>query len=64
MGRGGNAVVVVRFDIARFGACVQICAYGSACRVERDGKGRAGARWQGLVVMRIFKMWSDLGNVQ
>ncbi|OJJ00888.1 hypothetical protein ASPVEDRAFT_40392 [Aspergillus versicolor CBS 583.65] len=39
MGRGGNAVVAMRFDIASFGACVQVCAYGTACFVEREGEG-------------------------
>ena len=41
MGRGGNTVVAMRFDIARFGACVQVCAYGTACFAERDGEGKA-----------------------
>ena len=29
------------FDIASFGACVQVCAYGTACSVEREGEGKA-----------------------
>ncbi|KAJ5665421.1 uncharacterized protein N7477_007869 [Penicillium maclennaniae] len=35
MGRGGNAIIAVRFDVASFGACSQICAYGTACLVEK-----------------------------
>ncbi|OJJ61568.1 hypothetical protein ASPSYDRAFT_43473 [Aspergillus sydowii CBS 593.65] len=47
MDRGGNAVVAMRFDIASFGACVQVCAYGTACFAEREGEGKAerGGRW-------------------
>ena len=35
MGRGGNAIIAMRFDVASFGACSQICAYGTACLVEK-----------------------------
>jgi uncharacterized protein YbjQ (UPF0145 family) len=35
MGRGGNAVIALRFDVSSFGACSQICAYGTACLVEK-----------------------------
>lgn len=35
MGRGGNAIIAMRFDVASFGACSQICAYGTACQVEK-----------------------------
>lgn len=35
MSRGGNAIIAVRFDVASFGACSQICAYGTACLVEK-----------------------------
>lgn len=35
MSRGGNAIIAMRFDIASFGACQQICAYGTACLVEK-----------------------------
>lgn len=41
MGRGGNTVVAMRFDIASFGAYVQACAYGTACFVQRDGEDKA-----------------------
>ena len=34
MGRGGNAVLGVRMDIASEGTWTQICAYGTACVVE------------------------------
>ncbi|KAJ5724154.1 UPF0145 protein [Penicillium malachiteum] len=34
MSRGGNAIVAVRFDVASYGVCSQICAYGTACQVE------------------------------
>lgn len=35
MSRGGNAIIAVRFDVASFGACSQICAYGTAVLVEK-----------------------------
>lgn len=35
MGRGGNAVVGVRFDIGCNGPWVQVAAYGTACKVEK-----------------------------
>ncbi|GIJ86302.1 hypothetical protein Asppvi_005189 [Aspergillus pseudoviridinutans] len=35
MGRGGNAIVAMRFDVSSMGACSQVCAYGTACVVER-----------------------------
>lgn len=35
MGRGGNAVLAVRMDIAADGPWSQICAYGTACVVEK-----------------------------
>ncbi|KAL4890498.1 hypothetical protein BDV59DRAFT_184647 [Aspergillus ambiguus] len=38
MGRGGNAIIAMRFDVSSFGACSQVCAYGTACEVERDGE--------------------------
>lgn len=41
MGCGGNAVAAMRFDIASFGACVQVCAYETTCFAERDGEGKA-----------------------
>jgi uncharacterized protein YbjQ (UPF0145 family) len=34
MQRGGNAVIGMRFDV-RFAAWSQICAYGTACVVEK-----------------------------
>lgn len=47
MGRGGNAVVAMRFDIASFGACVQVCAYGTACFVEKEGEGEGKGQMRG-----------------
>lgn len=35
MGRGGNAVVGVRFDVVANGPWTQICAYGTAVWVEK-----------------------------
>lgn len=35
MGRGGNAIVAMRFDIGEIHAFSQICAYGTACVVEK-----------------------------
>jgi uncharacterized protein YbjQ (UPF0145 family) len=35
MQRGGNAIVAMRFDVSAVGAWAQICAYGTACVVER-----------------------------
>jgi uncharacterized protein YbjQ (UPF0145 family) len=35
MQRGGNAVIALRFDVAAMGAFTQICAYGTACVVEK-----------------------------
>jgi uncharacterized protein YbjQ (UPF0145 family) len=35
MGRGGNAVVGMRFDIAEVMNFSQVCAYGTACVVEQ-----------------------------
>ncbi|KAH2747590.1 hypothetical protein KXV94_005429 [Aspergillus fumigatus] len=35
MGRGGNALIAMRFDVSSIGACSQVCAYGTACVVER-----------------------------
>lgn len=43
MGRGGNAVLAVRFDVVAMGVCVQICAYGTACVVE-ESRGGGGER--------------------
>jgi uncharacterized protein YbjQ (UPF0145 family) len=38
MGRGGNALVAVRFDVFGIGTWIQICAYGTVCVVENiDG---------------------------
>lgn len=34
MGRGGNAILGVRFDIVADGTWSQVCAYGTAVRVE------------------------------
>jgi uncharacterized protein YbjQ (UPF0145 family) len=35
MQRGGNAIVAMRFDIDAMGGWTQICAYGTACVVEK-----------------------------
>ncbi|EEA25190.1 DUF74 domain protein [Talaromyces marneffei ATCC 18224] len=35
MSRGGNALVAMRFDIVDMGGFSQICAYGTACLVEK-----------------------------
>lgn len=35
MSRGGNALVAIRFDIADMGSMTQVCAYGTACEVEK-----------------------------
>jgi uncharacterized protein YbjQ (UPF0145 family) len=44
MGRGGNAVVGLRFDVASEGGWCQICAYGTAVFVQKvEGEeGRGG----------------------
>lgn len=39
MGRGGNAVVGVRFDVVSNGPWVQVAAYGTACKVEKKKDG-------------------------
>ena len=33
--RGGNAIVGLRFDAAELGGFAQVCAYGTACIVEK-----------------------------
>lgn len=35
MSRGGNAIVAMRFDIVDMGGISQVCAYGTACQVEK-----------------------------
>lgn len=39
MGRGGNAIVGVRFDIVANGPWSQVCAYGTAVEVEEVASG-------------------------
>lgn len=39
MGRGGNAILGVRMDIASEGVWTQMCAYGTACVVEKLDEG-------------------------
>ncbi|KAG7105665.1 UPF0145 protein like [Verticillium longisporum] len=41
--RGGNAVIALRFDAGELGGFAQVCAYGTACVVEKieDRKGVA-----------------------
>ena len=41
MGRGGNAIVGVRFDVVANGPWSQVCAYGTAVQVERVKEGEA-----------------------
>lgn len=33
--RGGNAVIALRFDAGDLGGFAQVCAYGTACVVEK-----------------------------
>lgn len=33
--RGGNAVIALRFDAGDMGGFAQVCAYGTACIVEK-----------------------------
>ena len=35
MGRGGNAIIALRFDVSEIHIFTQICAYGTACVVEK-----------------------------
>lgn len=35
MGRGGNAIIAMRFDTAEINVFSQVCAYGTACVVEK-----------------------------
>lgn len=35
LGKGGNAVIAMRFDDSSIGIWAQICAYGTACIVEK-----------------------------
>lgn len=44
MGRGGNAVVGLRFDVASEGGWCQVCAYGTAVVVETVGDGARGGQ--------------------
>jgi uncharacterized protein YbjQ (UPF0145 family) len=37
MGRGGNAIIAMRFDTGDIKLAVQVCAYGTACIVEKAG---------------------------
>jgi uncharacterized protein YbjQ (UPF0145 family) len=53
MGRGGNAIVGVRFDVLGNGPWVQVAAYGTAVRVERVraevvGKGEIDETGEGV----------------
>lgn len=36
LSRGGNALVAMRFDVVDMGGFSQICAYGTACIVEKE----------------------------
>ncbi|KAK2732481.1 hypothetical protein FQN55_004093 [Onygenales sp. PD_40] len=33
--KGGNAIIALRFDTSELGGFAQVCAYGTACVVER-----------------------------
>lgn len=35
MGRGGNAIIAMRYDCGELKVASQVCAYGTACVVER-----------------------------
>jgi uncharacterized protein YbjQ (UPF0145 family) len=35
MGRGGNAIIALRFDAGEVAHFAQVCAYGTACVVEK-----------------------------
>jgi uncharacterized protein YbjQ (UPF0145 family) len=35
LGRGGNAIIALRFDTGEISAFAQVCAYGTACIVEK-----------------------------
>jgi uncharacterized protein YbjQ (UPF0145 family) len=35
MSRGGNAIIAMRFDVVDMGGFSQVCAYGTACQVEK-----------------------------
>ncbi|KUJ13910.1 DUF74-domain-containing protein [Mollisia scopiformis] len=54
MARGGNAVVALRFDQAEVNTFSQVCAYGTACLVERieDGKKEEGGGEQTINSMQ------------
>ncbi|SPN96602.1 related to DUF74 domain protein [Cephalotrichum gorgonifer] len=41
--RGGNAVIALRFDTGDLGGFAQVCAYGTACLVEKIDEGAAEA---------------------
>lgn len=45
MSRGGNAIIGVRMDIAAESVWSQICAYGTACIIEKieEGEGEEEA---------------------
>ena len=34
MGRGGNAIIALRFDVTDSGGFASVCCYGTACVVE------------------------------
>ena len=47
MGRGGNAILGVRMDIAAESVWSQICAYGTACvieKIEEEEEGESKAK--------------------
>lgn len=42
MGRGGNAIIALRFDAGQLANFAQVCAYGTACVVEKIDEGAKG----------------------
>ncbi len=49
MGRGGNAVVGIRFDVDCEGAWCQTCAYGTAVIVEKLDSTSSASERTGVV---------------
>jgi uncharacterized protein YbjQ (UPF0145 family) len=43
MGKGGNAIIAMRFDTGEIGGFAQVCAYGTACVVERIDELKEGS---------------------
>lgn len=46
LGRGGNAIIALRFDTGEIKMFAQVCVYGTACIVEKiedEGKGKGAS---------------------